>query len=271
MLVNKGINGVSDTISCSGGLVADDTQIHINNVTYTPNTAIINLGSPIPTGNYRLFVCGTTSIVDLALNPLDGGTDYTFDFTVSPAAIPNTGGTTTKTEARSLPRTGFTPNVTTFLPSQPASLAYTKMSDLWLEIPSQNIKSNIVGVPQTDTGWDVRWLGQDAGWLNGTSFPTWKGNSVITGHVTDANGLPGPFANLKNLKYGDQIIIHLLDQQYIFEVQSTGLVRPETTAYAFEHLEDNSYLTLVTCQNYDLATDSYSKRRVVRAVLVSVK
>jgi LPXTG-site transpeptidase (sortase) family protein len=83
--------------------------------------------------------------------------------------------------------------------------------------------------------------------------------------------LPGPFANLKNLKYGDPIIIHLFDQQYIFEVQSTGLVHPETTAYAFEHLEDNSYLTLVTCQNYDLATDSYSKRRVVRAVLVSVK
>jgi LPXTG-site transpeptidase (sortase) family protein len=170
-----------------------------------------------------------------------------------------------------LPRTGFAPNVVTLLPSQPAELAYTEMSDLWLEIPSQKIKANIVGVPKSENGWDVKWLGQDAGWLNGTAFPTWEGNSVITAHVTDDNGLPGPFANLKDLNYGEQVIVHLYGQQYIFEIRNKRLVRPEATGFAFEHLEKHSYLTLITCQSYDPATDSYRLRRVIRAVLVEVK
>lgn len=171
----------------------------------------------------------------------------------------------------SLPKTGFAPNKITSLPAQPAELVYVEMSDLWLEIPSLKVQANIVGVPQSENTWDVKWLGQDAGWLNGTAFPTWEGNSVITAHVTNADGLPGPFANLKNLKYGEQIIFHLLDQQYVFEIRNKRLVRPETTAFAFEHLEDHSYLTLITCQGYDPATDSYRQRRLIRAVLMDIK
>ena len=268
-VINKGVNGTVDTGSCANPLAGDDSQVTMSGVVYSPNTAVVTLASPLPVGNYRLFVCGTTSIVDLASNALSGGADYTFDFTVSAATTSTT--SVTAAEARSLPSTGFAPNAITVLPPQPTELAYTKMSDLWLEIPSQSIKANIVGIPQSDTGWDVKWLGQDAGWLNGTAFPTWEGNSVITGHVTDSNGLPGPFANLKDLTYSDQIIVHLYDQQYIFEIRNKRLVRPETTAFAFEHLEDSSYLTLITCQSYDPATDSYRLRRLVRAVLVSVK
>jgi hypothetical protein len=57
----------------------------------------------------------------------------------------------------------------------------------------------------------------------------------------------------------------------IFEVRSIRLVCPQTTNYAFEHLEDNSYLTLITCQNYNEKDNSYLFRRVVRAVLVDMK
>jgi LPXTG-site transpeptidase (sortase) family protein len=270
-IINKGANGTVNTPSCLGGLLGDDTQATVSSVVYIPNTAVVTLASPLPAGNYRLLVCGTTSIVDLALNPLGGGVDFTFDFTVSATATTTTTTIATTTVVGPLPRTGFAPNLVTVLPTQPAELAYTQMSDLWLEIPSQNIKTNIVGVPKSDNNWDVKWLGQDAGWLNDTAFPTWKGNSVLTGHVTDSNGLPGPFANLKNLEYGEQIIVHLYDQQYIYEVRNKRLVRPETTAFAFEHLESHSYLTLITCQSYDAATDSYSFRRIVRAMLVSVK
>jgi LPXTG-site transpeptidase (sortase) family protein len=146
------------------------------------------------------------------------------------------------------------------------------MGDIWLEIPSQNIKSNIVGIPQSeDNTWDVTWLGNDTGWLHGTAFPTWNGNSVLTAHVTDANGLPGPFANLKTLNYGDQIIVHLFGQQYIYEVQNSRMVRPYTTHFAFSSLQDYSYLTLITCQGYIPFSDTYLFRRVVRAVLVEVK
>jgi sortase (surface protein transpeptidase) len=35
--------------------------------------------------------------------------------------------------------------------------------------------------------------------------------------------------------------------------------------------EDKSWVTLVTCQGYDEATDAYKYRILVRAVLVEVK
>jgi LPXTG-site transpeptidase (sortase) family protein len=195
------------------------------------------------------------------------GGNHTFDFVVGPVSG---GGENNGRKVSALPATGFAPNRVTVLPSQPADLAYSQLGYIWLEIPSLNVKANIVGVPQSDNGWDMTWLGKDIGWLNGTAFPTWQGNSVLTAHVYDANGLPGPFVNLKNLKYGDQIIIHLSGQKYIFEVRQTKLVRPDVTEFALQHLERHAYLTLITCQIYNPLNDSYLFRHVVRAVLVSV-
>ncbi len=260
LLVEDGVNGVFDTTSCAGGLTTDDTQISVTNVAYNDatQTSTVSLGAALLVGHYRLFVCGTTSIVDIALNPLNGGVDFTFDFTVT-------------TSASSLPATGFAPNRVTSLPNQPTDLAYASIGDIWLEIPSINIKSRLVGVPKVNNNWDVTWLNNDAGWLNGTAFPTWEGNSVVTAHVTDANGKLGPFANLKELKFGDKIIVHMYGEQYIFLIQATRTVKPFSTQYAFKHLEDHSYLTLITCQGYDPSSDSYLFRHVVRAVLVDVQ
>jgi len=277
LLINKGANGSADTNSCKGGMVTDDTQVVVNSVIYNSSTftTTVILQSALPIGSYRLFVCGTTSIVDLALNKLAGdgttsGTDYTFDFVVNatPTPVPTSGG---GNSAASLPKTGFAPNQITRLPAQPANRAYAKLGDLWLEIPSLKVKTDIVGVPQSEDGWNVDWLGNSAGWLNGTAFPSWEGNSVVTGHVTDSNGLPGPFANIKNMKYGDHVIVHMYGQKYIFEVTESSMVFPSSTKTALGHLEGHPYLTLITCQWYNPVTDSYLFRRVVRAVLVDVQ
>jgi LPXTG-site transpeptidase (sortase) family protein len=171
----------------------------------------------------------------------------------------------------SLPKTGFAPNHITSLPAQPANLTYNNLGDIWLEIPSLNIKTDIIGVPQSSNGWNVDWLGQSAGWLNGTAFPSWEGNSVITAHVTDSNGKNGPFANIKNLKHGDKIIVHMYGEKYIFEVRNSNMVTPSSTKSALEHLEGHSYLTLITCQTYNPLSDSYLFRRVVRAVLMETQ
>ncbi|MBI5951341.1 MAG: PD40 domain-containing protein [Chloroflexi bacterium] len=267
-IINKGADGEVNTGTCADPLVGDDTQIIPSSVVYTPNTAVVRLSTPLPVGSYRLSVCGTTSIVDFAGTRLNNGVDYTFNFVVSTSSG---GGSGDGNGARWLPNTGFAPQIVTRLPEQPLELAYTKLGDLWLEIPSQKIKANIVGVPQSKNVWDVKWLGQDAGWLNGTAFPTWGGNSVITAHVMGADGLPGPFAKLQDLQYGEQIIVHLSGQQYIFEVRNKQLVRPDSIAFALEHLEDASYLTLVTCSGYNEESNTYSFRRLVRAVLVEVK
>ena len=273
LLVEDGANNAFDTVSCAGGLVADDTQVTVTSVTYNAAlyTSSVTLGAALPVGTYRLFVCGTTSIVDPSLNELNNGlSDYTFNFVVTaapPVATPTSG-----VDASSLPSTGFAPNRITTLPAQPAELTYSAMGNLWLEIPALKVKSTIVGVPQaSDKTWNVDWLGANTGWLNGTAFPTWNGNSVLTAHVTDTNGLPGPFAALKGLQYGDRVIVHLLGQQYIYEVRDTRLSRPASTRYAFQSLQDHSYLTLITCQDYVSSSDSYLFRRIVRAVLVEVK
>lgn len=196
--------------------------------------------------------------------PTVSGSSSSGTSVTSTSTAPNSG------DPKELPFTGFAPRRVTSLPEQPAGLAYTKMSGLWLEIPSQKVQAEIVGVPEINNNWDVSWLGKDAGWLNGTVFPTWAGNSVLTAHVTDANGLPGPFANLKNLAYGNKIVVHLYGEKYTYEVRQSRMVLPGATLYAFEHLPDHSYLTLITCQGYNLLTDSYMFRRVVRAVLISV-
>lgn len=271
MVVEAGANGVFDTTSCIGGLAGDDSAAIFTDITYdnATFTVTVTLDTALPGGVYKLFVCGTTSILDNALNHLnDGLSDYTYDFNVALAA---TGGGSPSVLA-ALPATGFAPGRVTALASQPAELAYASLGDIWLELPSQNIKSNIVGVPQSaDSSWDVSWLGNDVGWLNGTAFPTWVGNSVVTAHVTNANGLPGPFANLKNLRYGEQIIVHLYGDEYVYEVRDARLVSPNAANFALQSLNGYSYLTLVTCQGYDPLTGDYLFRQVVRAVLVDIR
>ena len=269
VVVEQGSVSGFQTTACNAIDLINDTRIIPNGITYIPNTAIVNFSNALPSGTYRLFICGTTSITDAIGIPLNLGADFTFDFTVGAATASST---TESTRASALPKTGFAPNKMTSLPAQPATLEYANMGDLWLEIPSLNVKSTIVGVPQNkDKTWDVTWLGNDTGWLNGTAFPTWTGNSVLTAHVTNASGLAGPFAALKSLKYGDQIIVHMGGGQYVYEVRNTRLARPYSTSYAFQSMQDASYLTLVTCSGFNPLNESYLFRRVVRAVLVEVK
>ena len=169
---------------------------------------------------------------------------------------------------RRLPSTGFAPNVVSPLQSQPDNMKYVA-TGIVLEIPNLGVKIPIVGVPLKDGAWNVSWLGKQAGWLEGSAFPSWNGNSVLTSHVYLSNGKPGPFVSLNKLKYGDRIIVHAFGQKYIFEVRANTVVTPSATS-VFKH-EEKSWLTLVTCKEYDEKTNTYKKRVVIRAVLVKVE
>ncbi len=119
-------------------------------------------------------------------------------------------------------------------------------------------------------GWDVTWLNRQVGWLEGTAYPTWEGNTVLTAHGYTADGEAGPFALLKNLSYGETIIIHLGGMKYTYAVRTNLLVNPSDTRWLTKH-ETLDWVTLITCQQYDAKTKSYRYRRVVRAVLVRVE
>ncbi len=267
LLVDIGTNGTPDTSSCSGGVETDDTQVTVSSVSYDSGTftATVNLAPALPNGSYRLFVCGTTSVADLALNKLNGGlSDIIYEFVVA------AGGGGGGNNPSALPKTGFASNKITYLPAQPAEKAYADLGELWLEIPKLGVEMPIVGVPQTEGEWDVSWLGQAAGWLNESAFPTWAGNSVLTGHVWNADNTAGPFAYLNQLWWGDEIIVHAWGGEYVYEVRSVLQVSPGNVSAMMKH-EEEPWLTLVTCRGYDEASDSYQYRVLVRAVLVEAR
>jgi len=168
-----------------------------------------------------------------------------------------------------LPETGFAPGMQTRLPAQPADLAYQQYDQMTLEIPAIQTSLAVVGVPKSGSGWDVRWLEEQAGYLQGTAFPTWQGNTGLAAHATLPDGSPGPFAHLGELKWGDKVVLHAWGQNYIYEVRQNNLVPPSQLT-ALKH-EDLDWITLITCQGYDEAAGAYRWRRVVRAVLVAIQ
>jgi LPXTG-site transpeptidase (sortase) family protein len=127
----------------------------------------------------------------------------------------------------------------------------------------------IVGVKLQANGWDITWLGNNAGYLEGSAYPTLSGNSILTGHVTDANGKPGPFSSIKDLQVGDKVNIHNNGLIYVYQVRQSGLIFPDNIKTLFKH-EDYEWLTLVTCETYNEKLNKFVYRRMVKAVLISV-
>lgn len=183
-----------------------------------------------------------------------GGTSNAVD---DPGELPDT-----------LPKTGFAPNRVTILPEQPEEQAY-RATDVWLEVPRLGLMIPIVGVPISDGDWDITWLWKEAGWLEGTAFPSWQGNSVLTGHVTLPNGEDGPFTSIGKLKWGDQVIIYAYGVAFEYEVRQVRTVGPLNTSI-LKH-EEEPWLTLLTCKDYVESTGEYTSRIAVRAVLIGTE
>jgi LPXTG-site transpeptidase (sortase) family protein len=263
------------TLSASPTLATADSLP----LTTTPQTPVPS-SSPTPNSE-QISTPTQISTVDIS----SSGTQT--DNTNNSLFIPNTGSLPTPTNAGKtnkfqdftipvsdespfslLPVTGFPPGIRTSLKPQPSELQYLA-TDVTLEIPHLGIKISVVGVPKKDATWDVSWLSNQAGWLEGSAFPSWSGNSVLTAHFYLASGRPGPFVNLSTLKYGDRIIIHAYGQKNVFEVQTNENVAPNDRS-VIKH-EEQSWLTLITCADYVEESATYKERTVVRAVLVTVE
>ncbi|MBE0682899.1 MAG: sortase [Anaerolineales bacterium] len=292
MLIRDNGNGF-ETISCEDSPGGDDTPITVDSVAYDNNQGegpfiailSINSGLPVSSGMYRLYICGTTSITNLFGVALAGSglpeTDFIRNFIV---ALPIGGGGNNEGEAESgrlstvsitnksgilIPVTGFAPGRKTALPTQPENAAYFSTNGLQLDIPALGINLPIQGIRLDRNGWDVTWLGYNAGYLEGSAYPTLTGNTILTGHVTDPNGNPGPFAYIKVLETGDKIRIQVNGLTYTYEVRQSRLIFPKNIGTLFKH-ENYHWLTLVTCENYNERLESFLYRRMVRAVLISI-
>ena len=74
----------------------------------------------------------------------------------------------------------------------------------------------------------------------------------------------------KNLKYGNQVQIHAWGLVYAYEVRESKLVTSRSVNTSLQS-EEYDWLTLVTCEFHNLFSGEYLFRRVVKAVLVSIK
>jgi LPXTG-site transpeptidase (sortase) family protein len=140
---------------------------------------------------------------------------------------------------------------------------------MWLDIPTLDVLLPIVGVPMGDHEWDLTWLWGQAGYLEGTAFPTWPGNTALTAHVYLPSGEPGPFAQLAELRWGDIVVLRAYGRRYIYEVRQVRYVHPRDLS-VLRH-EEYDWLTLITCAGYDQVNDRYLRRVIVRAVLVEIR
>jgi LPXTG-site transpeptidase (sortase) family protein len=166
-----------------------------------------------------------------------------------------------------IPVTGFPPGVITGVKINISS--YYNSNSPMLVIPLLDVNTPILGIDLKDGIWDISWLWDQVGWLEGTAYPTRNGNSVLTAHVVTADGKDGPFANLKTLTVDDYVFIKISGYRYIYKVESIDYVNPNDMS-VFSH-EDSSWLTLITCDSYDEKTGIYLLRVIVRAQLVDIQ
>jgi LPXTG-site transpeptidase (sortase) family protein len=169
----------------------------------------------------------------------------------------------------SLPSTGFAPGQWLSPEEAEPAVRYTPLAGMKLHIPAIGLTLPVYGVPLGGEGWDVSWLGLNVGYLEGTAFPTWPGNSVLTGHVILANGVPGPFARLDQLKWDDRIEINFGGSVNTYVVRSLSYVEADDIR-VLQH-EDLDWLTLITCAAFDPVSGKYQARVVVRAVLIQIR
>jgi LPXTG-site transpeptidase (sortase) family protein len=223
-------------------------------------------------GSYQNTIPAGTLISD------QGATNHSFaSDTLIVTANPSGGGNggegggnknnTSAANSFLIPVTGFAPGMVMKLDT-PSRLLYDATS-LTIKIPVIKVNASIVGVESEEGGWDLSWLQDQVGWLNGTAYPTWKGNSVLTGHVVNANGKPGVFSRLKALGVGEYVFVYSSGYRYTYKVVSNAFVQPNDVS-VMKH-EEKSFLTLITCDTYDERTGTYLRRVAVGAALVDVR
>ena len=163
---------------------------------------------------------------------------------------------------RELPATGFSGNAAPG--AQPRDVHYRPLG-MRILIPTLNVDTELVTVPETESSWQVQWLGERTGLLEGSALPG-EGISVAAAHNTLNRSEYGPFALLGTLEVNDRIMVSGRDgSMKLFRVYANELLDPDDMerVAAVAALGENT-LVLVTCEN-ESARGGYLNRRVIFA------
>jgi LPXTG-site transpeptidase (sortase) family protein len=141
-------------------------------------------------------------------------------------------------------------------------------SQLWITSDRAKLTAPIRDLYYAANGdWDVSLLGLYAGHLEGTPAIGLGGNYVLAGHVELKDGKQGPFAELQSLQIGDKLTIHNVDSQKPFVVQYVVTEIKHVQPNDVEVVRNHGYeeLTLITCESYDFASNTYNSRLVIHS------
>ncbi|MBC7836963.1 class F sortase, partial [Acetobacteraceae bacterium] len=112
----------------------------------------------------------------------------------------------------------------------------------------------------------------DVGWYRYGAVPGELGSAVIDGHVNNGFGLEAVFADLKELKKGDDIYVEDAKGSRVYFIVEEVLTydKNEVPTDRLFHRQDAAYLNLITCSGtFNAQEDSYDSRTVVWATLAS--
>lgn len=137
-----------------------------------------------------------------------------------------------------------------------------------ISIPSLNITASITTIPiERQNGeliWNTENLGMNVGVLDGTPWINRGGNTVIGGHYDFPDRTPSVFYNLTDIQLGDEIIIIEKHQKSYYRVVKTATVAQTDISVVYQNKGEQ--LTLMTCFDFDEATNTYLRRFIVVAV-----
>lgn len=137
-----------------------------------------------------------------------------------------------------------------------------------LLIPRARVIAPVMRVHLENGSWDVSQLGISVGHLSGTAWLREPGNIVLAGHVEMADGTPGVFANLADLETGDELLLMEENAEpLVYIVSSIRTVQPDDLSVLYPS-DTEDLLTLITCGEYDLLSNSYLVRVVVQAARI---
>ena len=168
------------------------------------------------------------------------------------------------TRITELPATGFPTSMDLPLAVRPEAFTGTDLN-LRIKIPVIGVDTELMAVPETERTWDVEWLQDQAGLLDGTALPG-EGISIIAAHNTLNAEKTGPFFRLSALQKNDTVLISGADGSVqIFRVFANELLDPGDMDKLVSIAQNgNNTLVLVTCEN-ESAAGGYLARRVIFA------
>ncbi len=129
-------------------------------------------------------------------------------------------------------------------PSYKETSVVENLPTYYISIPKLNIENATVSTIDTD-------LSSHLVHFPGTSLPPNKGTAAIFGHSTlpqlyDRKNYKTIFANIHELKIGDNIIVSSNNTLYTYKISDMIITDPEDTSYLSQKY-DGSYLDIVTC------------------------